>query len=99
MHGRPTHHAGMIAFRLTIHGRVQGVFYRNWTVKNAQALGLSGWVRNCANGSVEAHLQGEEGAVRDMITRMRSGPPAARGDRIEQRESEAEEGLDEFNRR
>ena len=59
-------------------GRVQGVFFRAWTREQAQELGLTGWVRNCADGSVEAQLEGEESAVARMIERMRGGPAAAR---------------------
>jgi acylphosphatase len=84
--------------RLTIHGRVQGVFYRDWTVRTARELGLAGWVRNCPNGTVEALVQGEAAAVREMIARMRSGPPRAEVERIEERASEIEE-LERFTRR
>ena len=44
----------MTALRLTVHGRVQGVFYRDWTIRNARELGLAGWVRNEADGTVAA---------------------------------------------
>ena len=81
----------MIARRLTVYGRVQGVFYRDWTVENARELGLAGWVRNQPDGTVAALLQGEPGTVREMVERMRSGPPRARVERIEEAEAEAEE--------
>ena len=58
-------------------GRVQGVFFRAWTQQQANELGVTGWVRNCADGSVEAHLAGEEGAVGQLIDRLRDGPPSA----------------------
>ena len=74
----------MIARRLTVRGRVQGVFYRNWTVQAARQLGLTGWVRNQPDGTVAAHLQGEETAVRRMIALMRSGPPHAAVTEIEE---------------
>ena len=58
-------------------GQVQGVFFRQWTCERARELGVTGWVRNCADGSVEAHLSGENEAVGRLIERMRRGPPAA----------------------
>ena len=73
----------MIAKRVRITGRVQGVFFRAWTAEQARALKLSGWVRNCPDGSVEAHLQGNESAVERMIALLHDGPPAARVDRVE----------------
>ena len=88
----------MIALRLTIHGRVQGVFYRDWTIRNARRLGLSGWVRNEPDGTVSAQVQGEDGAVNQMVELMRQGPPAARVERIEQAQVEPET-LEGFSRR
>jgi len=58
-------------------GRVQGVFFRAWTQQQANDLGVAGWVRNCPDGSVEAHLAGEESAVDKLIARLRDGPPSA----------------------
>ena len=87
-----------IARRLSIHGRVQGVFYREWTVENARQLGLAGRVRNCPDGTVAAHLEGEEVAVQAMIGRMRDGPPAAKVERIEEQDVAAE-GTTSFKRR
>jgi acylphosphatase len=69
--------------RLRIHGRVQGVFYRGWSVATARALGLRGWVRNRRDGSVEMLVQGEEEQVEAMIARCREGPSSARVDRVE----------------
>ncbi|XP_058080856.1 uncharacterized protein LOC131229021 [Magnolia sinica] len=63
--------------RVVIKGRVQGVFYRNWTVENARELGLKGWVRNKKDGSVEALFSGDPNSVYEMETRCRRGPPAA----------------------
>ena len=71
-----------IAVRCVITGRVQGVWYRAWTEKEATALGLDGWVRNLSDGSVEALFSGPEAVVRDMIGRCRSGPPLANVDGI-----------------
>jgi acylphosphatase len=74
--------------RLHIHGRVQGVWYRGWTVDQARALGLHGWVRNRRDGSVEMLLEGEEQAVAAMIERCRAGPPSARVERIDVEDSD-----------
>lgn len=60
-----------------IKGRVQGVFYRDWTVENATELGLKGWVRNRRDGSVEALFSGRPESVTEMEQRCRRGPPAA----------------------
>ncbi len=76
-------------------GRVQGVWFRAWTRQQAQALKVSGWVRNCVDGSVEAHVEGESEAVEQMIERMRSGPPHARVDDLQVSEAEGQ-GLSGF---
>ncbi|MBY8336194.1 acylphosphatase [Alteriqipengyuania sp. NZ-12B] len=86
------------ARHLILHGRVQGVFYRDWTVETARSLGLTGWVRNLPDGTVEAHLEGEETALGRMIDAMHDGPPRASIDRIDQRDIPAE-GFDRFERR
>jgi len=67
----------MIALRLVIHGRVQGVGYRAFVVDQAEALGLSGWVRNRRDGTVEAVVAGEAPTVEDFVARCRQGPRAA----------------------
>jgi acylphosphatase len=78
----------MIARRLLIHGRVQGVWYRGWSVETAHGLGVSGWVRNRRDGDVEMLVAGPEMAVEAMIARCREGPPAARVDRIDVSQSD-----------
>ena len=74
--------------KLRIHGEVQGVFYRGWSVDAARSLGLRGWVRNRRDGSVEMLVQGEEEHVRRLIEKCRAGPPAARVTRIDVEDSE-----------
>lgn len=70
--------SGASTVRLRISGRVQGVAYRAWLERQAALLGVSGWVRNRRDGSVEAVISGPEAAVRDLIERCRRGPPLAR---------------------
>jgi acylphosphatase len=64
--------------RLEISGRVQGVWFREATRIEAEHLGVRGWVRNCADGSVEAVFEGAPDAVREMEQWCHTGPPAAR---------------------
>ena len=67
-----------LALRLVISGRVQGVAYRAWMVQEARRRGLSGWVRNRREGTVEAVVQGPEHEVEMMVIACRRGPPLAR---------------------
>jgi len=71
-----THH-------LRIHGRVQGVWFRESMRNEAERLNVTGWVRNTPDGAVEAVIQGPADAVEAMIEWARSGPPLARVDRVE----------------
>jgi acylphosphatase len=68
----------MRSARLRITGRVQGVGYRAWAIQEAARLGLRGWVRNRADGSVEALVIGEDDAVAVMVEACYEGPFAAR---------------------
>jgi len=63
---------------LTVRGRVQGVYFRASTVQEAQNLRLTGWVRNCPDGSVEAVAEGNRSKVEDLIAWCRRGPRGAR---------------------
>lgn len=64
--------------RVSIEGTVQGVGYRYWTERSATGLGLTGWVRNRRDGSVEALFCGEADDVAEMLQRCRDGPRSAR---------------------
>jgi acylphosphatase len=66
-----------MAIRVIIRGRVQGVGYRAWTAREAQARGLDGWVRNRRDGTVEALFAGEADALRHMLSACRAGPSFA----------------------
>jgi len=72
-----------IAVRIEIRGRVQGVWYRGWTLDQAARRALRGWVRNRRDGSVEALFIGAKDKVEDMIEDCREGPPAARVDSVQ----------------
>ncbi|MGH6705936.1 MAG: acylphosphatase [Sphingomicrobium sp.] len=81
-----------IAKSVRVTGFVQGVFFRAWTKEQAEALGVSGWVRNCHDGSVEALVAGEEAAVEAMIERMRRGPPGANVEQLTEEPVEVSAG-------
>jgi acylphosphatase len=71
-----------ITWHLHISGRVQGVWYREAMRLEAERLGVTGWVRNRRDGSVEAVVQGEESALAAIVAWAREGPPAARVDDV-----------------
>jgi acylphosphatase len=87
-----------IARHVRITGRVQGVFFRAWAQGQARELGVSGWIRNCTDGSVEAFVDGDEDCVDRMIERMRSGPSDARVEEVIVEEA-ASEGTGRFELR
>ena len=67
---------------LRITGYVQGVYFRAWTVEQARALRISGWVRNRRDGSVEAMFSGPPEDVAALIELCQNGPPGARVDAV-----------------
>jgi len=78
----------VVARRIVASGRVQGVFFRDSTRREARRLGVTGWVRNCSDGSVEAHVEGAPDAVAALVRWAREGPRHADVDEL--RVSEAE---------
>ena len=73
----------MRTVHVRIEGRVQGVGYRAWVADTAVATGLTGWVRNRRDGSVEAVFKGPAAEVARMLRACERGPPAARVERVD----------------
>jgi acylphosphatase len=85
----------MTAKRVIASGRVQGVFFRDSAKREARSRGVTGWVRNREDGTVEAHFEGDEDAVAAMVEWARGGPPRAEVTDFEVDVAESE-GLAEF---
>jgi len=73
---------GVIRVRVVVEGRVQGVFYRDSCRREAQRLGVRGWVRNRIDGAVEVVAEGPRERVEELLTWCRQGPPRASVTRI-----------------
>ena len=86
---------GVEARHVLVAGRVQGVWFRDTCCEQARNLGVAGWVRNLADGRVEALFEGAPGAVDRMVAWCHEGPSRARVDAVEVR-SETPEGLAGF---
>lgn len=71
--------------QLFVRGRVQGVYFRASTQREARRLGLTGWVRNRADGSLEIVVEGEEVQIRELHGWAQKGPSAARVERVDTR--------------
>jgi acylphosphatase len=81
--------------RVTVHGEVQGVFFRDSTRDEAERRGVAGWVTNRSDGAVEAVFEGDPEAVAAMVSFCREGPSKADVSSVDE-ESEEPEGLDGF---
>jgi acylphosphatase len=86
----------LIRRRVVIHGRVQGVFFRDTTRSRAAQRDVSGWVRNNRDGTVEAVFEGEREAVESMLRFAGEGPRGADVERVDVTEEEPE-GLSGFS--
>jgi acylphosphatase len=86
----------MIALRLVIRGRVQGVGYRMAMAEAAGALGVAGWVRNRRDGTVEALVQADDALVEELLAWCRRGPPGARVTAIATLALEADPACNDF---
>ena len=84
------------ALRFVVRGRVQGVGFRWFVEREAHVLGVSGWVRNNADGSVEVLAQGTRDQLLGLRSRLRQGPRAARVDEVEESEVGPVAGLTSF---
>ena len=73
----------MSSFKLVIHGRVQGVFFRDSMRTEAEKLGITGWVRNNRDGTVEAVVQGDEKPVEQIIRWAQHGPKMAQVEKVD----------------
>jgi acylphosphatase len=83
------------ARRVVVHGRVQGVFFRDSTRRVALEAGVAGWVRNAPDGTVHAHLEGAASAVEQVVAFMRRGPAEAAVAQVDVEPAEPE-GTAEF---
>lgn len=73
----------MKTLRLVMHGRVQGVYFRDSMRREAQSLGVTGWVRNRSDGTVEAVVQGDPAAVDAIVRWTHRGPDRAQVERVD----------------
>jgi acylphosphatase len=89
----------MIRRRLVVTGRVQNVFYRDWLVERMRGLGVRGWVRNRADNSVEAVVEGTSEQVEAAIALARQGSPASRVAEVTVSEDAPTETLEGFAKR
>ncbi len=82
--------------RYVVRGRVQGVGFRWFVEREAHTLGIAGWVRNRADGTVEVLAMGTREQLSQLHSRLRQGPRAARVDKVEVSEAQPVEGLNTF---
>nr|WP_287411033.1 acylphosphatase [Pseudodesulfovibrio sp.] len=87
----------MHQFHATIHGKVQGVWFRAWTRDTARELGVTGWVRNLPDGNVETLAQGNRELLSKFERDLWEGPPLARVTKINTTHSETDEIIPSFS--
>lgn len=86
----------MSAIKGKVYGKVQGVGYRMYTYRQAERLGVFGWVKNCSDGSVEFHAEGSDVEIKFFIDLLKRGNDFAQVERVETEEDE-KENLRTFN--
>lgn len=82
---------------VVVHGKVQGVGYRHASVRRAHMIGLTGWVQNMEDGTVQAMLQGTADQIDHMLEWMRRGPPAAVVTELEARRDDTDRRFKHFS--
>jgi protein-L-isoaspartate(D-aspartate) O-methyltransferase len=92
----PASAPGVKAVKLRVSGRVQGVYYRASTQREARRLGVGGYAKNLRDGSVEVWAQGDGAAVDALVAWCRGGPPRAEVTRLETEDVDPEPGIDRF---
>jgi acylphosphatase len=80
-----------VARDVVVHGAVQGVFFRDSCRREAERLGVAGWIRNEPDGTVAGHFEGPREAVEQLVRWCHNGPPSARVQRVDTVESEAKD--------
>ncbi len=85
-----------LARKYVVRGRVQGVGFRYFTENVASRLGLSGYVKNCADGTVEAYVVGNAAALEEFKTHLEEGPRSARVDQVQEFEEQVQTGARRF---
>jgi acylphosphatase len=86
-----------IRVRLIIEGRVQGVWFRESTRREAASLGLTGWVRNRPDRTVESLIEGPENAVNRLVSWCHKGPPGARVTQVHKKQDKWQGEFDSFD--
>lgn len=89
--------AGTTVLRATVHGRVQGVLFRDFVERRAAGLGLLGYVRNQPDGTVYVEAEGDRDKLEKLLAYLNAGPPAARVDRVDFTWSQGEARYQDFH--
>lgn len=89
----------MKQLHIKIHGRVQGVFFRDFACKIAEMYGVDGTVKNMPDGSLDIVVQGDDEAVDEFLQDMREGPAGAKIEKVDVEEMDIEEEFDGFSKK
>ena len=88
----------LVSVRVTVYGRVQGVYFRAFTARHARELGLTGYARNLPDRrAVEVQAEGERNKLERLIDHLKAGPPAANVEKVETNWSEHTGSYPDFN--